>query len=120
MTTNLPQANAAYQSALAALAATHASQNVLISATPVDWDAYYAAGTAVTAAQNTAQAALTVYQTAILDSADVTALVVELQEDTDAMRAATEALDNTANTLNALASAADAVTTVLGAIAKFV
>lgn len=119
-TTNLPAAKDAYNASLAALDAAHNQQVNILGIQPVDWGAYDAASTTTTEARATANAAETVYQSAILNNPTVTALITKLTADTAAMKAKTQALRATAATLSALAQAADDVTSVLKVIAKFV
>src|SRR3954462_15000159 len=117
--THLAEANDAYQAALASLARIHEKQREIADGEPVDWTAYNASLAAAGSAQATAQEALSVYQAAILDTPEVRTLVAHLKTDTAAMSARAAALTKAAYTLRALAGAADIVTSVLGAIARF-
>ncbi len=117
---NMPEADAAYQETLNALNDIHAKQAELMADNPIDWTAYNAALAAAGSAQNAAQAALTVFQASILNTPDVAGLIAQLQAATAVMEQRRQALTKLAATLNALAGAADTVTSVLTAIAKFV
>jgi hypothetical protein len=118
--TNMAEAQAAYDQAMASLAAAHAQLNVLAGATPVDWTAYQAALDACNVIQQTAQNASGVFQSAILDTPAVTDLRAKLVADTATMKARTDALTADANALNTLASAATDAGGILTALSHYV
>ncbi|MGH6876006.1 MAG: hypothetical protein ACREHV_01375 [Rhizomicrobium sp.] len=117
---SMPEANAAYQAALAALQSVHEQLDEITSASPVDWNSYNAGLQSCTACQSSAQAALGVFQEVILNTTAVQELVGKLTGDTQAMNQAAGALDKTTATFNALASVATTLTAVLTTILKFV
>ncbi len=117
---SMPEANAAYQAALAALRSTHDDLDAIIGAPSVDWTAYSAGLAACTSCQNAAQAALNVFQAAILDTPAVQALIVKLNADTQAMTQSAAGLNKTAATFNSLAGVANTLASILTTILKFV
>lgn len=118
--TNMAEAQAAYDQAMASLAAAHAQLNAIAGATPVDWAAYQAALNACNGLQQTAQSASGVFQAAILDTPAVANLRAALVADTATMKARTDALTADAGALNTLASAATDVGGVLTTISQYV
>jgi hypothetical protein len=118
--TSMPEANAAYQASLAAMQASHDQLDQITGVQPVDWTAYDQGLATCTNCQNSAQGALNVFQAAILDTQGVRELIVKLVADTQAMNQATKALDKTATTLQALATTATSMTSILTTILRFV
>ena len=120
---SMPEANAAYQASLSALRAAHTNLDGITNPLPgtqVDWTAYNAGLAACTACQNSAQASLSVFQAAILNTSGVQELISKLVADTQAMNDSAKVLDKTAATLSSLATIAATTTAILTTILKFV
>ncbi len=123
MTTNLAQAQQAYQVSLSALDAAHGVQQSILNPPAggvVDWTAYDTAAAALAEAKKTADAAQAVYVADILDTPAVANLLTTLTQLTADMKTRVDQLTAAAATLTSLAQAADLVTNTLLLIAKFV
>lgn len=116
----MPEAETAYQAALAALHRSHGNLDAITNASPVDWTAYDEGVAACSSCRNAAQAAESVLQAAILNTPAVQELTGKLKQDTQSMNKCAAALDKTAATCSTLAKCADTVASVLGAILKYI
>ena len=116
----MPEAEAAYQTALTALHCSHDNLDAITNASPVDWDAYNEGLETCASCQEAAQAAESVLQAAILNTPAVQDLIRTLKSNTQAMNQCAAELDKTATMFNKLAKVADTVTSVLGAILKYI
>ena len=118
--TSMPEADTAYQAALAALHKAHSALDVVINSSPVNWTAYKQGLATCTSCQNAAQAAEDVFGTAILDTPAVETLIHALTSNTQEMTQSAAELDKTAEEFKKLAKAADTLSSVLGNILKFI
>jgi hypothetical protein len=117
---SMPEAQAAYDQCMATLTSAHDQMNAIAAATPVDWTAYQAAVAACNATQTAAQAALAVFEAAILDVPAVGDLRQKLAEDTADMGARTKALDGSTASLTPLTASATKLTGVATTISHYV
>ena len=118
--TQMAEAQAAYNQAMASLGAAHAQLNTIANGQPVDWNAYSAALAACNALQQAAQSAEGVFQAAILDTPVVADLRTQLTAYTATMKANTDALTATANALKTLTIVATDANGILTTLAKSV
>jgi hypothetical protein len=116
----MPEAQAAYDQCVATLTSAHDQMNTIAATTPVDWTAYQAAVAACNATQTAAQAALAVFEAAILDVPAVADLRQKLAEDTADMGVLTKALNGSTASLTPLTGSATKLTGVATTISHYV
>ena len=119
-TTPLPEAKAAYEAALAASDKAQDIKVAILGVIPIDWSASDSADAAAAKTRTASDAALGVYQAAILNTPEVAALIVQLNTETATMAARVAALKAEKALLDQLAAGAETMTKILGAIATHV